>query len=80
MTLLLDQINALKSRFEDWKRSLPVYYEPMSLPTRSLTIEPDEQADLSGYPYESRLEYVASMILLNTYLTASVCRTRNEFV
>ena len=52
----------------------------MSLPAQSLAIEQDEQDDLSGYPYEFRLEYVTSMILLTVYLTIRLYRTRNEFV
>lgn len=77
---LLDHMNALKSKFNDWRRSLPAYYESISLPAQSLAIEQHEQADLSGYPYEFRLEYVTSMILLIVYLMIRFCGTCNEFI
>jgi hypothetical protein len=35
---------------------------------------------LIGYPYESRLDYVASNFLLIMWLIVSICRAYNEFV
>jgi hypothetical protein len=61
MQPLVDQINALKNHLEQWKQDLPAYYEPIYIPSQCLNI--DESVDLMGYPYESRLEYVASIIL-----------------
>lgn len=52
----------------------------MSLPARSLAITQDDQNDLAGYPYETRLEYVTSMVLLSMCLTLSICGAHNESV
>jgi hypothetical protein len=62
MQNLVNEANTLKSNLEEWKKSLPSYYEPMTLPTEY--VELDESVDLIGYPYESRLDYVASNFLL----------------
>jgi hypothetical protein len=61
MPRLVDKINILKNDLEEWRQDLPAYYEPIYIPSPCLDI--DESVDLMGYPYESRLEYVASIIL-----------------
>jgi len=66
MPCLVDQINALKNDLEEWRQDLPAYYEPIYIPSQCLNI--DESVDLTGYPYESRLDYVASIILYYYYM------------
>jgi hypothetical protein len=79
MERLVDQINVLKNDLEEWKQDLPAYYEPIYIPSQCLNI--DESVDLTGYPYESRLEYVASNNpLLRVTNGVSICRTHDELV
>jgi hypothetical protein len=58
MPRLVNRINALKNDLEKWRQDLPAYYEPIYIPSQCLNI--DESVNLMGYPYESRLDYVAS--------------------
>lgn len=61
MPCLVDRINALKNDLEEWRQSLPAYYEPIYIPPHCLNI--DKSVNLMGFPYESRLDYDASIIL-----------------
>lgn len=80
MPRLVDQLNDLKSKFSDWKQSLPQYYEPISLPAQYLDAAPLEQDDLLGFPYEIRLDYITCMTFLIMCLIRSICGALDEFV
>jgi hypothetical protein len=57
---LVETVNSLKAGLEEWKQNLPAYYEAVSLPADSMEV--DDPDVLTNYPYEERLEYVASII------------------
>jgi hypothetical protein len=57
---LVETVNSLKVGLEEWRQQLPAYYEAVSLPVGSMEV--DDPDVLTNYPYEERLEYVASII------------------
>jgi hypothetical protein len=61
---ILNQLTAIKKDVENWKASLPSYYEAITVPISGL-----EFSDAYWmYPYTERLDYVTGKI---TYL--SIC-------
>jgi hypothetical protein len=57
---VVETVNSLKAGLEEWRQNLPAYYEAVSLPVDSMEV--DDPDVLTNYPYEERLEYVASII------------------
>jgi hypothetical protein len=63
---------------EEWKRDLPPYYDPVTLPTNVL--EFDDPEVLIGYPYGTRHEYIARMRRYTPWLILSTCWTYYELI
>jgi hypothetical protein len=68
MTSLFGELNAVKKDIEDWRNTLPTYYEPIVVPIPDIeTVENPDAFEI--YPYRERLDYVTgnySHVLLTT--------------
>ena len=78
LSTLCVQLNTLKMSLEKWKRDLPPYYNPITLPTNDL--EFDDPEALIGYPYGTRHGYIARMHRYTPLLILSACWTYDELI
>lgn len=72
---LVEEINLLRYAFEDWKRDLPAYYEPLPIPVQSVG---NEEQSFRDYPYDTFHNYVAGTTLHNVGLMPSLPRPYTE--
>jgi len=61
MASLLAELQSAKDALEEWKKGLPVYYEPIVVPVTNPQRE-DKQEMMDSYPYDVRLDYFTSML------------------
>jgi hypothetical protein len=60
MSALFTELNTIKQELEEWRKSLPSYYEPLTVPLQQpRTME--EVKKYEKYPYNEKMEYVTGL-------------------
>lgn len=64
---LVDDVNFVKRKLEEWRQELPDYYEAIPLPV--IPSELDDQDIMVDFPYDSHIVYLAGIISESSILT-----------
>jgi len=63
MANVFTQLSEVKTGLEEWRKSLPSYYEALTVPLRLPHI-PEEMKRFEKYPYDTKLDYVTGCEIL----------------
>ena len=78
MAAVFTQLNGVKQELEEWKKALPSYYEPITVPAPQPQT-PEEIKQYENYPYDTKLDYVTGTRLTKLLISGFCGHTMNLY-